>query len=200
MALAKKQAQSIEKIIEDSLRNKLEKHNQEPAVMPFHTRLLGKDRLALYSFIHSLNTNFGTSIFEPVAAELAFYSHKFKSVERHIKSGSSISKQAQDQIQEIMNGLTTANFEPSKHREIESIRKVCQSGKIRQIKPTMVDLYLEKKNGKIYMIDLKTAKPNQGNFKELKRTLLEWVAVVLYENPKAKINTLIAIPYNPLRT
>ena len=27
--------------------------------MPFHTRLLGKDRLALYSFIHSLNTNKG---------------------------------------------------------------------------------------------------------------------------------------------
>ncbi len=32
--------------------------------MPFHTRLLGTDRLALYSFIHSLNTNFGTSVFE----------------------------------------------------------------------------------------------------------------------------------------
>ena len=54
MALAKRQVQSIEKIIEDSLRNKLEKHNPEPAVMPFHTRLLGKDQLALYSFIHSL--------------------------------------------------------------------------------------------------------------------------------------------------
>jgi len=39
--------------------------------MPFHTRLLGKDRLALYSFIHSLNTNFGTTIFEPVAVALA---------------------------------------------------------------------------------------------------------------------------------
>jgi len=39
--------------------------------MPFHTRLLGEDRLALYSFIHSLNTNFGTTIFEPVAVALA---------------------------------------------------------------------------------------------------------------------------------
>ena len=47
MTLAKKQAQSIEKIIEDSLRNKLEKHNQEPAVMPFHTRLLGKELFAI---------------------------------------------------------------------------------------------------------------------------------------------------------
>ena len=197
MALTKKQVQSIEKIIEDSLRNKLEKHNPEPAVMPFHTRLLGKDRLALYSFIHSLNTNFGTSIFEPVAVELASFSHQFKFVKRHTKSGSSISKKAQDQVQEIMNGLTAANFEPNKHKEIEAIREVCQSGEIRQIKPTIVDLYLEKKNREIYLIDLKTTKPNKGNFKEFKRTLLEWVAVVLCANPKAKINTLIAIPYNP---
>ena len=106
-------------------------------------------------------------------------------------------EQAQDQIQNIINRLTAANIEPSKYKEIEAIRKVCQSGEIRRIKPTMVDLHLKKKSGEIYLIDLKTAKPNRGNFKEFKRTLLEWVAVVLYENPKAKIDTLIAIPYNP---
>ena len=39
--------------------------------MPFHYRLLGKDRMALFSFIQSLNTTFGISIYEPVAKELA---------------------------------------------------------------------------------------------------------------------------------
>ena len=43
--------------------------------MPFHTPLLGTDRLALYSFIHSLNTNFGTSVFEPV--DVAFAESNF---------------------------------------------------------------------------------------------------------------------------
>ncbi len=38
--------------------------------MPFHTKLLGKDKIALYNFIHSLNTNFGTTIFEPVACNI----------------------------------------------------------------------------------------------------------------------------------
>ena len=47
------------------------------------------------------------------------------------------------------------------------------------------------------MFDIKTAKPNAGGFKEFKRTLLEWVAVILAVNPNAKINSLIAIPYNP---
>lgn len=55
----------------NALRQKFSTYQPESAYMPFHTRLLGKDRMALYSFIQSLNTNFGTSIFEPVAEELA---------------------------------------------------------------------------------------------------------------------------------
>jgi hypothetical protein len=47
------------------------------------------------------------------------------------------------------------------------------------------------------LFDIKTAKPNKGGFKEFKRTLLEWTACILADNPNANINTLIAIPYNP---
>ena len=49
----------------------------------------------------------------------------------------------------------------------------------------------------IYLFDIKTAKPNAGGFREFKRTLLEWVAVTLAINPKANVQTIIAIPYNP---
>ena len=45
--------------------------------------------------------------------------------------------------------------------------------------------------------DLKAAKPNAGGFKEFKRTLLEWVAATLADNPSANIQSIIAIPYNP---
>ena len=163
--------------------------------MPFHTRLLGKDRLALYQFIQSLNTNFGITIFEPVAIELAKY--RFKVAEKQAKSGDKISESALFEIQEIMDGLTTANEKPDKKKEIEKIRKVCRKGKIRAVKPTKVDVYLESNNGELFLIDLKTAKPNMGEFKGFKRTLLEWVGVMLYGNPDAEINTLVAIPYNP---
>ena len=43
---------NIEKILKESLRNKFQNYNPEPTVMPFHTRLLGKDKMALFSFIH----------------------------------------------------------------------------------------------------------------------------------------------------
>ncbi len=195
MALSKEQINAIEGAIKNSLRNKFKSYNPEPAVMPFHTRLLGKDKLALYSFIHSLNTNFGTTIFEPVAALLA--SARFKVVKLQVKSGTQISQQAQFEIQKIMDELTTANKKPDKLKEIETIRKVCQTGKMRTVKPTKVDIYLESNDGKIYLFDIKTAKPNKGSFKEFKRTLLEWSATVLSQNPKTKIYTLIAIPYNP---
>ncbi len=195
MSLTKEQIQSVEHTIRQSLRKRFESYNPEPAVMPFHTRLLGKDRLALYAFIHSLNTNFGTTIFEPVAVSLA--SSRFKEAKLQTKSGKQISEKAQYESQKIMDSLTIANDKPDKVKEIEIIRSVCQSGEMRTIKPTRVDVFLESNEGEIFLIDIKTAKPNKGGFKEFKRTLLEWTATVLAEKPTAKINTLIAIPYNP---
>ena len=88
---------STEEILKNSLRNKFQNYDPEPASMPFHTRLLGKDRLALYSFIHSLNTNFGTAIFEPVALALA--RKNFKSAQSQAIAGTQISEEAHIVIQ-----------------------------------------------------------------------------------------------------
>lgn len=162
--------------------------------MPFHYRLLGKDRMALFSFIHSLNTTFGTSIFEPVAETLA--SFRFRVVQKQFAVGNTISEQAQLEIQHIVNGLTRGE-DPDKVKEIERIRKVATSGKINNLKTVKVDLYVKSNNGSVYLFDIKTAKPNISNFKDFKRTLLEWVAIYLSKHPDASVHSYIAIPYNP---
>ena len=195
MALTKQQIVQVETVLKTGLRNKFQNYNPEPAVMPFHTRLLGKDRMALFSFIHSLNTNFGTSIFEPVALALA--STKFKEAKSQATAGLNISETAQRVIQDIMDDLTAATIKPIKANEIEEIRKVCQTGKMKTVKPTKVDVWLKAFDDELFLFDIKTAKPNKGGFKEFKRTLLQWTACVLADNPKANVNTLIAIPYNP---
>jgi len=195
MTISKASKELIINTLKSTIRNKFAKYKPETNYMPFHTRLLGKDRLALYSFIHSLNTNFGTTIFEPVAVNLA--SSKFRVASNQIKAGDLISEQALYEIQKIMDNLTAANVRPDKKSEIEILKKVCKTGKMRKIKPTKVDVFLEDKNGEVYLFDIKTVKPNKGSFKEFKRTLLEWAAVKLAQNPSVKINTLIAIPYNP---
>ncbi|NUM32765.1 MAG: TdeIII family type II restriction endonuclease [Bacteroidetes bacterium] len=162
--------------------------------MPFHTRLLGKDRMALFSFIHSLNTNFGTSIFEPVAKELA--KGIFKEVYSQYELGKIITDEAQNEIQEIMNDLSVGG-DVNKADETERIRKVAQKGKEKKLKSVKVDLFLASKTDEIFMFDLKTVKPNKGDFISYKRNMLEWLAVYFYQHPKAKVNTLISIPYNP---
>ncbi|MCF7918318.1 MAG: TdeIII family type II restriction endonuclease [Candidatus Cloacimonetes bacterium] len=186
----------IEKTIEDCLLQKFDKYNPETVNMPFHYRLLGKDRMALFSFIQSLNTTFGTSIYEPVSTVLASLNGNFVQAQMQYKVGKIISEAAQIEIQNIIDELSAGN-DSMKEREISRIRKVCRNGKGIETKPVKVDLFLEDKEGVIHLFDLKTVKPNKSNFKDFKRTLLEWVAISLYNNPNAEIYSYIAIPYNP---
>ncbi|MDR0977801.1 MAG: TdeIII family type II restriction endonuclease [Endomicrobium sp.] len=151
--------------------------------------------MSLFSFIQSLNTNFGTAVFEPVAVELA--TMNFKIVLRHAEAGHWITSDAQREIQDIIDGISTACTKPNKIEEIERIRKASRTGKKIKAVLTKIDIKLEKANGEKFLFDLKTAKPNKGSFKEFKRNLLEWVAAVFIDEPDAKVNTLIAIPYNP---
>lgn len=121
MTLSKQQSDYIQQVIKACLRNKFQNYAPESSSMPFHFRLLGKDRMALYSFIHSLNTSFGTSIFEPVAVALA--SNKFRKAHSQHILGTSISELAQSAIQQIINNLTVGNS-PDKQTEIKTIKKV----------------------------------------------------------------------------
>lgn len=194
MALTNQQIQKIENTIKESLRKKFLTYKPESNNMPFHYRLLGRDRMALFSFIHSLNTTFGTSIFEPVAETLA--SLQFPVAQKQFVVGDTISEEAQNEIQHIMNELTMGG-NPNKICEIERIRNVCNKGKINKLKTVKVDLFVKSGDGVIHLFDLKTAKPNISNFKDFKRTLLEWVAIYLSKDPTANINSYIAIPYNP---
>lgn len=186
--------ESVKNRLKFALRDKFANYKPETSFMPFHTRLLGKDRMALYSFIQSLNTNFGTSIFEPVAEELGL--RRFDSIKRQASAGDTITKEAQRVIQDIMNNLESGNTKPNKQNEINRILEVAQSGETSTIKLTKIDLFLQK-DSNVYCIDIKTAKPNKGGFKEFKRTLLTWVASYAYTNPQSNIHTLIAIHYNP---
>ncbi len=193
MALSSEQKSYIQQVIVNCLRNKFQNYRPESSNMPFHFRLLGKDRMALYSFIQSLNTTFGTSIFEPVAVALA--KNNFVKAQAQYIVGSTIFEGCQQSIQNIMNQLTIGNS-PDKVKEIEILEKSLTGNK-NQMKTVKVDLFVENDKGEQFMFDLKTAKPNISNFKDFKRTLLEWASIALTQNEKAKVNTLIAIPYNP---
>ena len=195
MSLNQEQKDKIVNVIIESVRKKLARYNPESKYMPFHYRLLGKDRMALYSFIQSLKTTFITSIFEPVAQAIA--EENYKIAVKQYNVGNEITDLAQQEIHHIINELSVGNILSNKKQEIERIRTVATEGKVNRLKTAKVDLYLEDYGGKIYLFDLKTVKPNIGEFKSYKRTLLEWIAILLYKNPDAQVNSYIAMAYNP---
>ena len=88
-------------------------------------------------------------------------------------------------LQEIKNGTRRVN----KEKEVKEILN-CKPQKGREIK-IRADLFLKKGNEEYY-IEIKTAKPNIDVFTKSKQKLLEWIAL-----RKKKVNTILAIPYNP---
>lgn len=193
MALTIEQRVHVTDTIKTCLRNKFSNYVPVNNEMPFHYRLLGRDRMALYSFMQSLLTTFGTSIFEPVAAELA--RGRFAKVELQYTVGNEIFAECQQCVQTIVNRLTYAP-QPNKAEELQELRTHLHGTKNR-LKPAKVDLFVETKSGEQYLFDLKTAKPNKGDFQKFKQTLLEWAGIAYTSNSAVRVHTLIAIPYNP---
>ena len=200
MGLTPDQKKNVEQKLEGILKKKIESHHPETENMPFHDLLLGKKRMTAYSFVHSICTSLGTSFFEQMAASFASQTERFKEVKERESLENKISKKAQAVIQDIMSELSIKKgaVKPNKIDELKRIKKVCQEGAtITATDAPKVDLYLRDKNNKIYLIDLKSPKPNKGEFAGMKRQLLTWAAIILHDTPNADICSLIAMPYNP---
>jgi len=71
MSLSVKTKKEIAELLIAIVREKLRTYEPETGYMPFHYRLLGKNKYAMFSFIQSMNTTFGMSIWEQVAVILA---------------------------------------------------------------------------------------------------------------------------------
>lgn len=196
MVLQAHQKSQIEQLLKDQVRRKLSDYSPESTHMPFHTRLLGQDRMALFSFIQSINTTLGTSVFEQVAALAALPNFR-RVVNQYKDFNNTISENAQSVIQRILDDLRAARITPNKTNEIAQILEAAQTGTIRIVQRPRIDLFLEAEDGTEYYFDLKTAKPNRDNIIGFKRKLLEWVAIRASANKNIKIYTGLAIPYNP---
>ncbi|MCK4859694.1 MAG: TdeIII family type II restriction endonuclease [Candidatus Omnitrophica bacterium] len=188
MTLTKEQVEEIKVLLRKKIEFKLEKYARETSSMPFLAKLMqDSEKVAAYSFIHSLATTLGMSIYEQISKIIA------KADYDEVKVGYDVEGYINDEenakitkiLQEVKNGSRTAN----KNEEIQEILSCSPDGG-RKIK-IRVDLFL-KKGDVEYYIEIKTAKPNIDVFAKSKQKLLEWVAL-----RKKRVNTILAIPYNP---
>jgi len=196
MALSKEQSKEIKEYLVGKIRHKLDNYNPETNSMPFHYRLLGKDRMALFSFIHSVNTTLGVSIFEQVGALIAKpYSKQVIGQYRDFEGY--LSSEAVLKIDNITRELRAATRNPDKEKETKEVLAVANEGKQGKKQKKRIDLFMEAKDGVEYFFEIKTAKPNIDVFKSVKKQLLEWIAMRGSQKPGVKIKTIVAIPYNP---
>lgn len=195
MALTIQQNKQIKDYLIEKIRNKLSTYSPETTSMPFHFRLLGKDRMALFSFIHSVNTMLGTSIFEQVGRLIAEPKAKI-AIGQYTKFIGHISSEAVLKIDNIVRDLRSTLRKPDKDKETKEILAVANKGNLGRKLKKRVDLYVEM-NGIEHYFEIKTAKPNINEFVGIKKQMLEWIAMRGSEKPEVRIKTIVAIPYNP---
>src|SRR2546422_202289 len=104
MGLTNTQKEQIKNLLRKKIENKLKKYGRETSSMPFLSRLIQDDeKIAAYSFIHSIATTLGMSIYEDVSAIIA--SANSKDAFRNYGVGGVISKAQKSVIGKIIAEL-----------------------------------------------------------------------------------------------
>lgn len=194
MTLSSRTKKEIAELLIATVKEKLRSYKPETVHIPFHHRLLGKDRYSMFSFIHSMNTTFGMSIWEQVAIILARGTGN--SAERQYRLLGNIDLATEKLIGEIHYRLRKGELTANKNHEIEQIRKNIKRGESKTDPDSVVDLFVKIKDDENYF-DITSAKPNMKEFVALKLKLLRWTGLRLSQERKIQVFTRLAIPYNP---
>lgn len=188
MTISNKQKQDIKNLLKQKIDEKLKNYARETSSMPFLAKLMqDSEKVAAYSFIHSLATTLGMSIYEKVSEIIA--SSNYDVVKTSYDVEGEISNEENNVISQILQEIKNRTRTTNKEQETKEILQ-CKSKTGRKIK-VRADLFLKKGNEEYYL-EIKTAKPNIDVFAKSKEKLLQWVAL-----RKKKVNTILAIPYNP---
>lgn len=190
MSLSETQKKNIKILLSKKIEHKLSNYGRESTSMPFLARLVqDNEKLAAYSFIHSLATTLGMSIYEDVSVIIA--SENSQECFRNYGVGGAISKKQKSVINNIVvklrNGERSANIK----EEIKEVLQASSENAEYQKSGGIADFYL-KRNDQEYYFEIKTVKPNIDVFEKSKSKLLEWVA-----RKRKTINVFLAFPYNP---
>ena len=168
----------------------------EVAYKPFYTPLLGTGTLLTHQIVQSILTTFGMSVFEKVACLIA--RDNFDEVVSQFKLNKALSKRASDVITKMIDDLRNKSVAPNAAKEYKALRysTVSISDSIER-DTVKVDLFL-RRNRDLFLIDLKTVKPNKRGILDYKRQILEWAAQGFVQfGTKYNILSAVAMPYNP---
>jgi hypothetical protein len=190
MSLSEAQKREIKQFLSATLEEKLDSYARETSSMPFLSRLIqDNEKVAAYSFIHSIATTLGMSIYEKISEIIA--RPNSQEARRKVEVQGGISPAQTAVIEKIINELRASKRVANKEKEIEEVLSVDTRGSIDNRKNKIADFFMRRDNIEHYF-EIKTVKPNIDVFTESKRKLLEWIA-----RRQKNSRTILAFPYNP---
>lgn len=190
MSISKEQKNQIKTLLRTTLNKKLLKYKRESSYMPFLTTLIqDSEKVAAYSFIHSISTSLGMSIYEMISVILAQPHSEI--AKRNVRVEGKLSPAQKETINKIVNELREGKRKVDCEKEIREILKADHKNGKNQKDNQIADFFM-KKDGKEYYFEIKTVKPNIDVFTKSKVKLLEWVA-----RQQKPIKAILAFPYNP---
>lgn len=189
MSLSENQKDRIKILLRKKMESKLRRYGRETTSMPFLARLIqDNEKIAAYSFIHSLATTLGMSIYEEVSVIIA--SENSQECFRKYGVGGVISASQKSAIANIITELRNGNRQANIIAETEEVLKAPAENGVFQKSGNLADFYLKRSNVENYF-EIKTVKPNIDIFEKSKTKLLEWIA-----RRRIPIKVFLAFPYN----
>lgn len=190
MSLSLNQKKKIKELLQTKIKNKLVRYSRETSSMPFLVRLVqDTEKVAAYSFIHSIATTLGMSIYEDVSKIIA--EPGCEEAFTKMDLGGVISRTQKDIISNIIRELRNGERKVNKDQEVREVLKASAQDGRPQKEGKIADFYM-KRDGVEYYIEIKTVKPNIDVFTTSKEKLLEWNA-----RKRMSVKTILAFPYNP---
>lgn len=190
MGLTADQRNQIIDLLSRKIDNKLKKYGRETTSMPFLARLIqDSEKIAAYSFIHSLATSLGMSIYEDVSVIIA--SKKSTECFRNYGVGGVLSPAQKNVISKIVNDLMERKRVADIFTETKEVWEASTVKAKFQKSGNIADFYMKLGNQE-YFFEIKTVKPNMDVFEKSKTKLLEWIA-----RKRKPVRVFLAFPYNP---
>lgn len=190
MPLSDAQKQRITELLSNKIEKKLASYGRETISMPFLSRLIqDNEKIAAYSFIHSLATTLGMSVYEDASVIIA--SEHCEEAFRNYGVGGVLSGNQETVITNIVSALRNGDRQANISQEKKEVLQAStENGEFKK-SGNIADFYM-KKNGAEYYFEIKTVKPNIDVFEKSKTKLLEWVA-----RKRSPVHVYLAFPYNP---
>lgn len=190
MSLNEKIKKEITDLLEKKIQEKLKRYTRETSSMPFLMRLVqDSEKVAAYSFIHSIATTLGMSIYEDVSKIIA--DETSKECFTGYDVGGVLSREQKSVIDEIVRNLRNGEKKVNHEQEVKQVLNASAKEGKAQKEGRIADLYMLR-NGVENYFEIKTVKPNIDVFTKSKTKLLEWVG-----RRRKIIKVFLAFPYNP---